>query len=59
MTISKRQLNVLVNREVTDQVETLEDEADFLVANARALGKIQILNRLVVEHVAAPGRRIE
>ena len=44
--IGQRQLDVLVHREIADQVETLEDEADLLVANARALGEIEILHRL-------------
>ena len=35
--ISQRQLNVLVNRQVADQVEALEDEADFAVSDPRSL----------------------
>ena len=45
--VGQRQFHVLVNREIADQVETLKDETDFLVANARPLGEIQIFDRLV------------
>ena len=39
--ISQRQFHVLVDREIADQVECLEDEADLAVADARPLGKLQ------------------
>ena len=47
--VGQRQLDVFVHRQIADQVETLKDESDLLVANARALGKIQVLDRLAVQ----------
>ena len=41
--IGERQLDVLVNGEIADQIESLEDEADFAIADARALGELKIL----------------
>ena len=39
--VGQRQLDVLVDGEVADQVERLEDEADLAVADARPLGELQ------------------
>ena len=52
--IGERQLDILVYGEVADQVETLEDEADLAVANARAVAEIQIRHRLAVQVVLPP-----
>ena len=41
LAIGKRQFDVFVHGEIADQVETLEDEADFLIADARALGEVE------------------
>ncbi len=41
------------------QVEGLEDEADFLVADARQLVVVEFADQLAVEPVLALGRRIE
>ena len=57
--IGERQLDVLVNGEVADQVEALEDEADLLVADARAVGEVEILDRLAVQQVTATAGRVE
>ena len=57
--VGERQLHVLVDGEITNQVECLEDEADFTIPDPGALGKIQVVRRLVVEHVRAAGRRVE
>src|SRR3984957_5138093 len=59
LTISKRQFNVLIHRQVANQVETLEDESDFLVANTRAFGEIQVLDRLPIQRVTTCSRGIE
>ena len=40
--IGERQLDVLVDGEVADQVEALEDEPDLAVADARALRQRQV-----------------
>ena len=57
--IGERQLDVLVDGQVADQVEALEDEPDLAVADARPLGERQVGDRLAVEHVVAVGRRVE
>ena len=59
LAVGERQFDVFVDRQIADQVETLKDESDFLVADARALGEIEVLDRLSVQRVAARGRRIE
>jgi hypothetical protein len=35
--IGQWQLDILVNREIADQIETLKDEANFAIPNARTL----------------------
>src|SRR6185369_141924 len=57
--ISQRQLDVLVNGQVADQIEALKDESDFAVSDSGAFGKRKILNRVLVEDVLAIGRRVE
>ena len=57
--VGQRQLDVFIYREIANQVETLEDESDLLIADARALGKVEVLDRLAIQRVAAIGRRIE
>src|SRR5260370_34180751 len=58
-TIGEWQLDVLFYGEIANQVKTLEDEADFLIANPRAVAEAQIFDRLVVEQILAPRGRIE
>src|SRR5690606_34321607 len=57
--VRQRQLDVLEHREIADQIERLEDEADLAVANFRALRVVELLDRRAVQPVAAPARRIE
>ncbi len=57
--VGERQLDVLVHREVADQVEALEDEADLAIADAGPLGEVEVLDRVIVEHVGALAGRIE
>ena len=57
--IGERQLDVLVDVQVADQVEALEDEPDLAVAHARALGERQVRDFLAVQDVAPFGRRVE
>src|ERR1700721_1954135 len=59
LTIGQRQLNVLEHGEIADQVETLEDETDLLVANARTFGKIKVLDSPAAERIAPRSRRIK
>src|ERR1035441_8591811 len=47
--VRERQFDVLVHREITNQVETLKDEPDLLVADAGTLGKIEVLYCLAVQ----------
>src|SRR5271155_1152360 len=57
--IGQRQLDVFVDGEVADEVERLEDEADFAVADAGALADGELADWLAVQHVAAVARGIE
>jgi len=57
--IRQRQVDVLGDGQVADQVEGLEDEADLAVANARALRRRKRLDRVAGEHVPAGRRRVE
>ena len=57
--IGERQLDVLIHRQIADQVERLEDEADLAIANARPLAQLQTLDGFAVQDVGAVGRRIE
>ena len=51
--VAQRHVDVVVDVEVRDQIEALEDEADLLVAQARALVVREPAHVLAVEHVAA------
>jgi hypothetical protein len=57
--IGERQLHVLVDRQVADQVERLEDEADLPVADLRPLRRGQVLHRLAHQPVDARARGVE
>jgi hypothetical protein len=57
--ICQRQLDVLVDVQVANQVEALKDEPDLAVTDPRALGERQIGDFLRVQDVAAFGRRVE
>ena len=57
--IGQRQLHVLEHREIADQVEALEDEPDFAIADARALRGRQLRDRPAVQPVRTRRRRVE
>src|ERR1044072_2757855 len=57
--IRQGQLDVLINGETTNQVEALENEADFAIADAGPLRKRKILDRMFVQDVLTVRRRIE
>ncbi len=57
--IGQREFNVLVNRKVADQVETLENEPDFPVSDPRSFRKRKVFDGMVIENVLTVGRRIE
>src|SRR5262245_38362007 len=57
--IGERQFDVLVYRQIANEVETLEDEPDLTITDPRAFGQRQGGGRPAVEDVAAFGRRIE
>ena len=46
-------LDIVVDIEIGDEIESLEDESDFLVANARALVIVQTSDILTIERVTA------
>ena len=57
--IGQRQLDVFINGQVANQIETLKDETHFAIANARALRERKIFHSVTVEDVLAVGRRVE
>ena len=57
--VDQRQFHVVQRGGARKQIECLEDEADFLVADARQLVVVEFADELTVEPVAALGRRIE
>ena len=57
--VGQRQLHVLEDREVADQVEALEDESDLPIPDASALGERELLGRLAVQGVVPVGGRVE
>ena len=57
--VEQRDLDVLGDRQLGDEVEGLEDEADLLAAHAGELVVAELLDRLAVELVAARGRPVE
>src|SRR5580693_2469949 len=59
LAVSQREFDIFVHRKIANQIETLEDESNFLVANAGTLRKIQILDRLRIQAIAAAGGSIE
>src|SRR5437899_5376462 len=58
-TVGERQLDILGDGEIADQIEGLEHEADPPVADSGSLGRRQVGHRLVLEQVAPVARRIE
>ena len=57
--VGKGQLNVLIDRQIADQVEALEDESDLAIADARALAHVQVRDLMAVQNILAIGRRVE
>src|SRR6266403_3957232 len=51
--VSQRQFDVFPHRQVADEIEALENEADLAVADARALGMVQLCHRLAAQYVTA------
>src|SRR5262249_46130224 len=57
--VGERELDVLENSEIPNQIEALENEPDFAVPHARALRRGQFGDRPVVQQILAFGRRVE
>src|SRR6266567_7344542 len=57
--VSKGQLDIFVNVQVADQVEALEDKADFTVADARPLTHVEILDLFAVQPIFAVRGRVQ
>ncbi|HXH25505.1 MAG TPA: hypothetical protein VNI78_09670 [Vicinamibacterales bacterium] len=57
--IRERQLDVLEDRQIANQVEALEDEADLAAPQPCALGERQVGRPAAVEEVEPLGRRVE
>ena len=45
LAIRERQFDILIHRQIANQVEALEDESDLLIADARRSAEIKILDR--------------
>ena len=57
--IGQRQLDVLVNGQVADEIEALENEADLAIADAGALREGEVRDLTALERVAAVRWRVE
>jgi len=57
--IREGEFDVFVDGEIADEIESLEDEADFAIANARAITELERGDGLAVERVVPFRRRIE
>ena len=57
--VGKGQFDVLVYRQIPNQVEALKDEADLAVSHARALRWLERRHGLLVQRVQAVGRGVE
>ena len=57
--VGQRQFDILRHRQIADQVERLENESDFPIANACPFRRTKPLHRIAVQHVVALRRRIE
>src|SRR5262249_11292579 len=54
-----RQFDILIHGEVADKVKALEDKSDLLVADPRAVGKVQSLHRAAVQDIRSVRRRVQ
>jgi hypothetical protein len=59
LAVSERQLHVFVNCEIANQIETLKDKANFLIANARPVREVEALDGLAIQLIFACRRSIE
>src|ERR1700730_8687148 len=59
LAIGQRQFDVLIDREIADQVETLKNEANLPIANARTCSEVQVLHRFAVQLILAASCRIK
>src|SRR5262245_59197423 len=51
--VGQRQFHIFIDAQVANQVETLKNETDPTVADARPFGGLEIFNRFFVESVAS------
>src|SRR4051812_6315321 len=58
-TIGQRQLDILPDCEVANEIEALEDKADLAIANARPLGVIKMFDPLTAKLITAARGRVE
>src|SRR5262249_12008748 len=57
--IGQRQFDVFINCKVANQVKRLEDEANFTIADTRALTDGELRHRLAIQPVISIRGRIE
>ena len=59
LAVAQRDVDVVVQIEIGDQVEALEDEADLLVAQPRARAVVELLDLDAIELVLTAGQLLE
>src|SRR6266567_3030792 len=59
LAIRQWQFDIFVNGEIADQIETLKDEADLAVANARTRAEVQVFHRSAIQLILAAGWGIQ
>src|SRR2546423_3718383 len=57
--IRQRQLDVFIYGQISNKIETLKDETDFLISNARARAEIEVFYRLAIKEILAVGRSVQ
>ena len=57
--VGQRQLDILIDVEIADQIECLENEADLAVAHPGPPARRELLDRIALQLMFAGGRRIE
>ena len=57
--VGQRQLDIFKNGQVADEIEALENESDFAIANAGTFRKGKVRDLMLLQRVAPVRRRIE
>src|SRR3954465_9369285 len=57
--VSEWKFDILIDREIADQIETLKDEPDLLIANPRARAEVEVFDSLPIQLILPGSRRIQ